>query len=49
LIGEIPGVPGLWVGAFPYMGFTAGPLVGKVLATLICGRPPEVDVSAFSP
>lgn len=49
LIGEIPTVPGLFVGAFPYMGFTAGPLVGKVLAALICGRTPEIDVSAFSP
>lgn len=49
VIGEMPGVPGLFVGAFPYMGFTAGPLVGKVLAALICGRQPEVDVSAFTP
>ena len=48
LIGELPGSPGLFIGAFPYMGFTAGPLLGRVLAQLVRGRPPEVDISAFS-
>lgn len=49
LIGELPGAPGLFVGAFPYMGFTAGPLLGKVLADLVRERQPEADISAFSP
>jgi sarcosine oxidase subunit beta len=49
VIGELPGTPGLFVGAFPYMGFTAGPLVGRTLAELVCGQPPDADISAFSP
>lgn len=49
LIGEIPGCPGLFIGAFPYMGFTAGPLLGRTLAELICGRRPAIDISAFAP
>ena len=38
VIGELPGCPGLFIGAFPYMGFTAGPLLGRTLAELVCGR-----------
>ncbi len=49
VVGELPGSPGLFIGAFPYMGFTAGPLLGRVLADLVCGRRPEADISSFSP
>jgi glycine/D-amino acid oxidase-like deaminating enzyme len=49
LIGELPGSPGLFIGAFPYMGFTAGPLLGRVLADLVAGKQPEADISGFSP
>lgn len=49
VIGELPGVHGLFVGAFPYMGFTAGPLLGRTLAELACGRAPRADLSAFTP
>jgi len=49
LIGQLPGAPGLFIGAFPYMGFTAGPLLGRTLAELVCGHRPETDVSAFAP
>lgn len=49
LIGELPACPGLFVGAFPYMGFTAGPLLGRVLADLASGKRPEAEISAFSP
>ena len=48
-IGEIPTAPGLFVGAFPFMGFTAGPLLGRTLAELALGRSPQVDISAFAP
>jgi glycine/D-amino acid oxidase-like deaminating enzyme len=48
IIGEIESVPGLYVGVFPFMGFTAGPLMGRVLADLVLGRC-ERDLSAFSP
>lgn len=49
LIGELPGAPGLFIGSFPYMGFTAGPLLGRVLAQLVRGQVPETDLSAFTP
>jgi glycine/D-amino acid oxidase-like deaminating enzyme len=49
LIGELASVPGLFIGAFPFMGFTAGPLVGRVLSELVCGRPAGADISDFAP
>lgn len=49
LIGEMPAVPGLFIGAFPYMGFTAAPLLGRTLAELVCGDTPQLDISPFSP
>ncbi len=49
VIGELPGEPGLFIGAFPYMGFTAGPLLGRVLADLVRGRTPETDIAGFAP
>jgi glycine/D-amino acid oxidase-like deaminating enzyme len=49
IIGEIETVPGLYVGIFPWMGFTAGPLMGRVLADLVLDRPSEHDLAAFSP
>lgn len=48
IIGEIERVPGLFVGVFPFMGFTAGPLMGRVLADLVLDRS-ERDLSPFSP
>jgi glycine/D-amino acid oxidase-like deaminating enzyme len=49
VIGEVPGVPGLVIGAFPFMGFTAAPLMGEVLAALALRRDPGRDLAAFSP
>jgi sarcosine oxidase subunit beta len=49
LIGEIGRVPGLFVGAFPYVGFTAAPLLGAVLADLALGRPVDRDLTPFTP
>jgi glycine/D-amino acid oxidase-like deaminating enzyme len=49
LIGELPGCPGVFIGAYPYMGFTAGPLLGRTLAELVCGRRPQADISSFAP
>lgn len=49
VIGELPGERGLFIGAFPYMGFTAAPLLGRTLAELACGRTPQADISAFAP
>ncbi len=49
LIGELPGCPGIFIGAFPYMGFTAGPLLGKTLAELLCRGETQADISRFTP
>jgi sarcosine oxidase subunit beta len=49
LIGPVPGVKGLFIGAFPYMGFTAGPLLGRTLTELLRGEQPQADISAFRP
>jgi sarcosine oxidase, subunit beta len=47
LIGRLPGVPRVLVGLFPYMGLTAGPLMGRVLADLVLGRDPGLDIRPF--
>jgi sarcosine oxidase, subunit beta len=47
IIGEV--VPGVYVGVFPWMGFTAGPLMGEVLAGLVLGRPADRELAPFSP
>ncbi len=49
IIGELRESPGCFVGMFPYMGFTAGPLVGKVLSELILTGDSNRDLSAFQP
>ncbi|HEX7297910.1 MAG TPA: FAD-dependent oxidoreductase [Solirubrobacteraceae bacterium] len=48
VIDELPDVPGFFVGAFPYMGFTAGPVVGRELAALALDRTPEHDLTPFA-
>jgi sarcosine oxidase, subunit beta len=49
IIGAIPGHDGAFVGMFPYLGFSAGPLLGKTLAGLALGQSPSRDLSAFNP
>jgi sarcosine oxidase, subunit beta len=46
IIGEVDGVV---VGAFPHMGFTAGPRMGEILARIALGHDPSVDLSPFAP
>jgi sarcosine oxidase subunit beta len=48
LIGESPQVPGAFVGMFPHMGLTAGPLMGEVLSALLTGRDPDRDLTPFA-
>ena len=43
LIGEVPGRPGFYLALFPWMGFTAAPITGRIVADLILGRRPPVD------
>ena len=49
VLGEVAGSPGLFVGLFPYMGLTASPLMGRVLAALVRGEDPGRDLSPFDP
>lgn len=49
VIGEVEAVPGLFVGTFPYMGFTAAPEVATALADLATGATPGQDLAPFSP
>ena len=50
LIGEAPKVKGAWLGfGHDHVGLTGGPKTGRLLAQLIGGRQPNVDLSAHSP
>jgi glycine/D-amino acid oxidase-like deaminating enzyme len=48
IIDKFPGVDNLYVGMYPYMGFTASPLMGKLLAELILTGKCERDISPFT-
>jgi glycine/D-amino acid oxidase-like deaminating enzyme len=50
LVGMAPGRPDLWLaGGFSGHGFMMALPVGESLAAIMCGAPPEIDLSAFSP
>jgi glycine/D-amino acid oxidase-like deaminating enzyme len=51
ILGECPGLPGFYVVFFPWLGFTAGPLAGRIIASLVQGREPPIDtdVRLFRP
>ncbi|MDQ2090166.1 NAD(P)/FAD-dependent oxidoreductase [Marimonas arenosa] len=49
-IGEVPGIKGAWLGfGHHHIGLTGGPKTGKLLAQMIAGKTPNVDVEAYSP
>lgn len=48
IIDKFPGVAGLFVGMYPYMGFTASPLMGRLLAELVLTGRCERDISHFT-
>ena len=48
VIGEIPGAPGAYVGMYPYMGFTASPLLGEVLSDLVLNSTSKIDLKPFA-
>lgn len=48
ILGELPGVPGMFIGMFPWLGFSAGPIAARCVADCVLGREPEVDIRAFS-
>lgn len=50
VIGAVPGVKGAWMGfGHHHIGLTGGPKTGQMLAQMISGRTPNIDVGAFSP
>jgi sarcosine oxidase subunit beta len=49
ILGPIPGLDGAYLAAgFSGHGFQHSPIVGRVLAELITGRPPTVDIAELS-
>ncbi|WP_101067696.1 NAD(P)/FAD-dependent oxidoreductase [Roseovarius salinarum] len=50
LIGAAPGLRGAYLGfGHHHIGLTGGPRTGRLLAQLIAGRQPNVDVTPYSP
>lgn len=47
IIDQIPGVPGAYLGMYPSMGFSAGPLLGQTLAELVLENSTTRDLSKF--
>jgi glycine/D-amino acid oxidase-like deaminating enzyme len=47
VIGEL--APGFFVGMFPFIGFTGGPFIGRLVARLALGEDPGRDLAPFSP
>lgn len=50
LIGAVPGAAGAFCGfGHHHIGLTTGPRTGEILAGLICGNRPNIDVTPFDP
>jgi D-amino-acid dehydrogenase len=50
VIGEVPGMAGAYTGfGHHHIGLTGGPITGRLLAQLISGKKPNLDLSAYSP
>jgi glycine/D-amino acid oxidase-like deaminating enzyme len=47
IIDEIASMPGVFVGMYPYMGFTASPLMGRLVSELVLNTKTERDISPF--
>lgn len=48
ILGELEGVSGFFVAVFPFLGFTAAPLLGKLAADLALGRPSPYPAAPFA-
>lgn len=48
LLGEVPGIKGFYMNMFPWMGFTAGPMSARIVADLVMGRQPSMDIRGIS-
>ncbi len=50
VIGEVPGVRGAWLGfGHDHVGLTGGPKTGRLLAQLISGDHPNIDLAPYAP
>jgi glycine/D-amino acid oxidase-like deaminating enzyme len=49
VLGELAGVPGFVVAMFPFLGFSAGPVMGRIAAALARGEDPGHDLAPFTP
>ncbi|MFN3210362.1 MAG: NAD(P)/FAD-dependent oxidoreductase [Roseovarius sp.] len=50
MIGPVPGVAGAFTGfGHDHVGLTAGPGTGRILAQMIAGKRPNIDVRPFAP
>jgi D-amino-acid dehydrogenase len=50
VFGAVPSVPGMWCAfGHGHQGFTLGPVTGEMLAAMMTGATPRVDVRPFSP
>ena len=48
VIGPAPGVPDMWLAfGHGHLGFTQGPITGRLIAEAICGEPTLVDLTPF--
>ncbi len=48
IIGEAPQVPGFFLALFPWVGFSAGPMTARVIADMVIGRNPGIDMAGIS-
>ena len=48
IIGEAPQVPGFFLALFPWVGFSAGPMTARVIADMVAGCRPSIDLSGIS-
>jgi glycine/D-amino acid oxidase-like deaminating enzyme len=47
VVSDVPALPGLFIGSGHGYGVSTGPGSGRVLADLILGREPDIDVAPF--
>lgn len=48
IIGEMRTAPGVYIGMYPYMGFTASPLLGKILSELVLTGKTDYNITPFA-
>jgi D-amino-acid dehydrogenase len=50
VIGPVPNIKGAWLGfGHHHIGLTAGPKTGRLLAQLVSGKSPNIDLAPYAP